>query len=298
MYDHAFRFPSPVDGLELQVYVWHACTPRKGSVLIAHGFAEHAQRYDRFAAALAAQGLEVVAFDHRGHGRSPGPDGVGDYGKGGWASLVSDVGSMLELVRETHTDLPVALFGHSMGSFAAQRLCHDRSERIDALVLSGSTAFEPPHEGEPPAPLDLNAAFEPARTPYDWLSRDAAEVDRYVADPLCGFEGVGERPFTYADLFELSNPVALKGLRADLSVLLLAGEADPLNRGLRGLHQLERLWREAGVARIDTRYYPGGRHEMLNELNREEVTRDAIDWLLDALGASVALPERRPRPAR
>ena len=284
MHDQAFRFPSPVDQLPLQVYVWQARGPDRGSVVIAHGAAEHAQRYDRFACELSAHGLEVVALDHRGHGQSPGPGGLGDFGKAGWSGLVSDVAGLIERVREMHPGRGVALFGHSMGSFAAQRMCHTRSELIDALVLSGSTVFEPPRPGEPPLALELNAPFEPARTPYDWLSRDHAEVDKYVADPLCGFEGrLAGPPFSFEDLLEMSNPTGLKGIRDDLPVLLLAGDADPLNRGLTGLHRLRELWTEAGVRRIDALYYAEGRHEMLNEVNRDQVTQDVIGWLLDVL---------------
>ena len=287
LHDHSFQMKSAADGQSLQVYAWHATAAPRGCLVIAHGAAEHALRYDRFASALVGHGLEVIALDHRGHGRSPGPEGVGDFGKAGWAGLVSDLGQLIDVVRATHSSLPVALLAHSMGSFAAQQLCHTRSASIDALVLSGSTVFDPSGEGEDGdegLELDLNAPFEPARTAYDWLSRDESEVDRYVADPCCGFESQPNgRIFSFEDLVAFGRPEGLRGARADLPVLIASGAEDPLHRQGSGLLELERRWREAGVRRVDTRVYPGARHELLNELNRDEVTDDVRTWLLEVL---------------
>jgi alpha-beta hydrolase superfamily lysophospholipase len=286
MSDAQFRFTSAADGLSIQTYAFQPAGTPRAVVVIAHGAAEHAQRYARFARALNAAGLAVYVPDHRGHGASCGPEGLGDFGAGGWDALVSDLAQLIDHVRGVHPGLPLALFAHSMGSFAAQQLCQNGAVGVDALVLSGSTAFEPPKPGETPPAWTPNAAFEPARTPYDWLSRDPAEVDKYVADPWCGFETQGERRRAARPrgLAALADPAALARIPARLPVLLVAGDADPLNRKLEGLHLLERRWRDAGVQRIDTRYYPGGRHEMLNETNRDEVTRDVIAWLDTVLG--------------
>lgn len=281
MFDEVSRFASAADGLSLQAYAMRPRGIASGIVVIAHGAAEHALRYARFARALADAGYAVAALDHRGHGGSCGPEGLGDFGAGGWDALVADIGQCVARAREAHPGLPLALFAHSMGSFAAQQYCAGGAAGLDAVVLSGSTAFEALRPGEPRGEWRPNAAFEPARTPYDWLSRDAAEVDKYIADPLCGFEGFGERRRNTRppQLLELSNPARLRSTPAGLPVLLVAGDADPLNRKLEGLRLLERRLRDAGVARVDTRYYAGGRHEMLNEINRDEVTRDVIAWL-------------------
>jgi alpha-beta hydrolase superfamily lysophospholipase len=275
------QFKSAVDGLTITFYVWNASAP-KAIVVISHGAAEHALRYDRFARALAAEGFLVVAPDQRGHGASPGPKGLGDFGEGGWDGLVADIGQLIGLTREEFPNLPLVLFGHSMGAAAARHFAPLGSRTIDALVLSGTGVREPPKEGEPPP--NFNAAFEPGRTGYEWLSRDEAEVDRYVADPLCGFEKqqvkvAGSR----ANLSVLADPEQHRKIRSDLPVLLVAGDADPINRKLEGLHILERWWRAAGVQRIDRLYYPGGRHEMLNETNRDDVTRDIIAWIRGVL---------------
>jgi alpha-beta hydrolase superfamily lysophospholipase len=277
MSDEAFRFASAVDGFSLQAYVWRPAHEATGVVVVAHGAAEHAGRYARFARALNGAGFEVVALDHRGHGRSQGPAGLGDFGGGDWNALVADLARLIADVRARRPPLPLALFAHSMGSFAAQQYCVTHDVAIDALVLSGSTAIEP---GALRA-WTPNAEFEPARTPYDWLSRDAREVDAYIADPWCGFEAAGERRKNMrpADVSPFVDAARLARLPRELPVLLVAGDADPLNRKLEGLHVLERRWRDAGVRRVDTRYYPGGRHEVLNETNRDEVTRDVCDWL-------------------
>jgi alpha-beta hydrolase superfamily lysophospholipase len=280
MPDETLHVRSDVDGFDLTVYRWRAAAPR-AVVVIAHGAAEHALRYERFAWALNAAGFDTWAQDHRGHGASPGPDGLGDFGEGGWDALVADIGQVIGLAKAAKPGLPVVLFGHSMGASAAQQFAPDGSTAIDALVLSGSTMREVPPPGSPPPVFEPNKPFEPARTPYDWLSRDEAEVDKYVADPFCGFEiwGEGRRTTNRADPAKLADPGRLARIRPDLPVLLLAGDADPINRNLEGLKLLEDTWRAAGVQRIDRLFYAGGRHEMLNETNRDEVTADVIAWL-------------------
>jgi alpha-beta hydrolase superfamily lysophospholipase len=282
-----FEIFSEIDGLRLQGYRWSPTRPAESLLVISHGAAEHAGRYARFAHFLNQQGVETWALDHRGHGRSPGPAGLGDLGSGGWDGLISDIAQLVRLAREASPNLPLALFGHSMGAFAAQHFCAEHSSLIDAVVLSGSTAFDFPDDMQQLPPFEPNLAFEPARTPYDWLTRDEAEVDKYVADPLCGFEAV--RPvFTIHDLRRLSAPETLAKIRSNLPVLLIAGDRDPLNLSLFGLHRLEEKLRAAGVEQIDSRFYEGGRHEMLNELNRDEVMRDVMAWLRNVLtGAAV-----------
>lgn len=277
MPDQTFTFASSTDGLAITAYRWDTANP-KAVVVISHGAAEHALRYERFARVLNQAGYAVWAPDHRAHGKSPGPEGLGDFGAGGWDALVADVEQLVGLARDAHPALPVILFGHSMGAAAAQQYAPQWSRNITALVLSGSTARDVPKPGEQPPPFAPNAPFEPARTPYDWLSRDEAEVDKYVADPLCGFEMVRLRG-NRADPFRLADPEVLKRIRADLPVLLVAGDADPINRNLEGLNLLEERWRAAGVQHIDKLYYPGGRHEMLNETNRDQVMADIVDWL-------------------
>lgn len=275
---------SQADGTAIKVHRWLVPAPR-GGVVISHGAAEHALRYARFARVLGAAGLSVWAADHRGHGQSAGPGGLGDFGEAGWAGLLSDLRQVLSLAGEALGGAPLALFGHSMGSFAAQQLLPQAPESIGAVVLSGSTAIVVQPRGERVSAPGFNAAFEPARTPYDWLSRDPAEVDAYIADPLCGFEarraggGRSARP----DYATLARDDLFEGTRSRLPVLLLSGERDPIHRDMEGLRTLEQRLASAGVSRVDTRYFEGGRHEMLNELDRDQVMAEARDWMLDAL---------------
>ena len=277
MPDETVQFASAVDALPITAYRWNCAKPRS-VVVVAHGAAEHALRYERFARALNGAGIGVWAMDHRGHGASPGPEGLGDFGTGGWDALVADIHQVVAMAHKAHPGLPLALFGHSMGAAAVQQYAPNWSGEIDALVVSGSTAREVPAPGETPVRADPNAPFEPARTPYEWLSRDPDEVDRYIADPLCGFNIWAKRP-TMGDPARLADPSILSQIRSDLPVLFVAGDMDPINRKLEGLALLEARWRNAGVKQIDTLYYPGGRHEMLNETNRDEVTADVIGWL-------------------
>lgn len=277
--DRMPAFASKVDGFAIQGYVWQHPAP-KAVVVIAHGAAEHSLRYGRFARALNAAGYEVWSLDHRGHGKSPGPEGLGDFGEGGWDALVADIGQFIEMAKSARPGLPVVLFGHSMGSAAARQFAPAGSGMIDGLVLSGSSAVMGRREADgTPAPFNPNAAFEPARTPYEWLSRDPAEVDKYIADPMCGFETRTSQRNNRANSRRLNDPEVLGGIRRDLPCLFLAGTKDPINQDMAGLYELQRLWNEAGVKRIDTLYYKDGRHEMLNETNRDEVTADVIRWL-------------------
>ena len=283
MPDETFQFDSAIDALPITAYRWNCAKPR-AIVVIAHGAAEHALRYERFARALNAAGIEAWAPDHRGHGASPGPDGLGDFGAGGWDALVADTHQLVAMAHKAHPGLPLALLGHSMGAAAAQQYAPTWSDEIDALVLSGSTAREVPAPGETPVRAEPNAPFEPARTPYEWLSRDPDEVDKYIADPLCGFNIWAKRP-SMGDPARLADPAVLSQIRSNLPVLFVAGDMDPINRKLEGLALLESRWRSAGVEQIEKLYYTGGRHEMLNETNRDEVTADIIGWLSKTLVA-------------
>ena len=277
-----FSFASE-DGLEIAYYRWRAPGRAAGIVQIAHGMGEHSLRYEHVAHALNDAGFHVFANDHRGHGRSvKGPESLGDFGAGGWNGLVADMVTLTRLARTREGRLPVILLGHSMGSFAAQQYVLDNSELIAGLVLSGSAAvdklnIDPSQEADLTA---FNRAFEPARTQHDWLSRDPAAVDAYEADPLCGF-GINKRAMETmaASTKRLVDPAALAGIRKNLPIYIFAGDKDPINHDLEWLKPVAERYRAAGIANVSEKYYPDGRHEMLNETNRDEVMRDLVDWL-------------------
>jgi alpha-beta hydrolase superfamily lysophospholipase len=276
-------FTSPVDGLELACYAWDVDEPR-AVVQVAHGLAEHSARYDRFARALNDAGYAVRATDHRGHGASIAGT-PGDFGAAGFAGLIADVAAYGASLRD---DVPLFLFAHSMGSFAAQSVLLTHSQQYAGVVLSGSTALDLLAGGlaqaEEPAGLEaFNAGFE-HRTGYEWLSRDEAEVDRYVADPLCGFDLPDATvPALFGAAGTLADPTSLASIRPDLPLLVASGTDDPLAGGGQLVEVLAQRYRDAGLVDVTVRLYDGARHEILNETNRDQVTADVVAWL-DAHG--------------
>ncbi|MDE2398424.1 MAG: lysophospholipase [Burkholderiales bacterium] len=279
-------FPSAADGTQVVTYAWSDLAGRPvGVVQIAHGLAEHGERYARFAKALNAAGFLVHAVDHRGHGRSA--DGrLGDFGTAGFGGLVADVAQFGAMLREQHGGLPLFLFAHSMGSFAAQAAIIDHSSTWSGVVLSGSTALDMLAAAMANAPADapkgleaFNAGFA-HRTGYEWLSRDDAEVDAYVADPWCGWNVPDDViPSLFGPARRLADPAQLARIRSDLPILIASGDADPLAGGGALVELLGKRYRETGIADVTVKLYPAARHEILNETNRAEVTADLLAWL-------------------
>jgi alpha-beta hydrolase superfamily lysophospholipase len=267
------------DGASIAAYRWNGPEPARFVVQIAHGMAEHARRYLPVARDLIAAGAVVYANDHRGHGHTAGSvEKLGDFGEGGYDALPEDMAILTRHIRKEQPGLPVILLGHSMGSFAAQVYAIDHSDLIDGLVLSGSTAFAEFIKALAESGGMLNTPFEPARTPYDWLSRDPAVVDAYIADPYCGFQG-RDRPDMTTAAQRAADPEQLKRIRPDLPIYLFAGDKDPLNGELALLNILIERYRAAGVTDIAYDFYPDGRHEMLNETNRDEVIANLLRWI-------------------
>jgi len=300
---------SPADGLLLQGYEWLPAGTPRAIVLIAHGMAEHAGRYARFAAALNQAGFAVYAFDHRGHGHSArGSAGLGHFAdRDGWNRAVVDLAAAGELARQRHPGLKLLLFGHSMGSFMAQQFLYEYGSRLAGCVLCASS-------GKPPAIAVLgrliarlerlrlgrrgismlihnmsfgafNRRFEPSRTPFDWLSRDAAEVDKYVADPFCGFPITVQSWIDFLDgLDAMARPANQARIPKTLPVLVIAGTHDPVSGGGKGLRQLLEAYGAAGLSWVESRFYDKARHELLNETNRDAVTADIVAFLERCLG--------------
>ncbi|MFE6509181.1 alpha/beta fold hydrolase [Nocardioides sp. NPDC057767] len=276
-------FVSPTDGTVLATRTWGAeLSAPRGVVQIAHGIAEHGQRYDRLARALVGAGYVVRAVDHRGHGGSvASADQLGHFD---FEALVADVAAMGASLREEFSGIPVFLVAHSMGSFAAQTVILDRSDLYDGVVLSGSTALDvlagALSSAEGPVGLEaFNAGFE-HRTGYEWLSRDEAEVDAYVADPLSGFDLPDTAvPQLFAGAERLADPAAISRIRPDLPILVVSGDADPLAGGGALVELLGQRYREAGLKDVTVTLYPEARHEIFNETNRDAITADVIGWL-------------------
>lgn len=273
----------------------------RGVIQVLHGLGEHVGRYTRFARAASDRGFAVVLHDHRGHG-GHGETKAYFSENGGWHDLVEDALAVHEHAHATFAGMPVTLLGHSMGSYVAQTFAMDYSDRLAALVLSGSTwpskfdaiagnllaRVECWRIGDrrESALLDrlgfgrFNRRFEPARTELDWLTRDEAEVDAYIADPLCG------GPYTAGlwrdltgGLLEIGSDDALNRIRGDLPVLLTAGSDDPVG-GEKGVGKLALHYAQTGHNRMKVKLYADARHELLNETNRELAMADWLDWIV------------------
>jgi alpha-beta hydrolase superfamily lysophospholipase len=287
--ERTFTFEAASDGTAIAAYSWPAPSRPRAVVQIAHGLAEHAGRYRRLAAALNAAGIAAYANDHRGHGASIAPGASpGDFGAGGWEGLVGDMSALTSIIRRENPAAPVILLGHSMGSFAAQTYLLDRSDGVEACALSGSSDLPSlvalAMSGADMSFAAFNKPFEPARTAFDWLSRDHQEVDAYVNDPLCGFEAPPETAFAImAPAARYGEPDELRRIRRDIPILIFSGRDDPLSGGGALIEKLAVRYRNAGVERVTTKLYEGARHELFNEINRDEVTRDFVAWIDEAL---------------
>ena len=272
------------DGTVISAYRWEPSGAPRGVVQLTHGMGEHLLRYDHLATTLVAAGFLVQGQDHRGHGATAGSeDALGVLGADGWNSLVDDIDVLVERTHDRMADVPVVLFGHSMGSFAAQQYLLDHSDRIAALALSGTAAIdllEPALDLD--APIDLSGFNAPFahRTGYEWLSRDDAQVDAYVADPYCGFgldvEG-GKAMFTRAR--DVADPDRLAGIRKDLPIHIMVGDQDPVNGQLALVNAFVERLEAAGLTDVTLRVWGDARHEIFNETNRDEVEADLLAWL-------------------
>ncbi|MCZ2860502.1 alpha/beta fold hydrolase [Blastococcus sp. VKM Ac-2987] len=283
MPDQTLSIDSASD-VRVTAYRWDPAGPVRGILQLTHGMGEHLLRYERLAAALTGAGWVVVGQDHRGHGATAQDGRWGDLGPGGWDELVRDIGRLSAHVRADLPDVPLVLLGHSMGSFAAQQHVLDHSADLAGLVLTGTAALdllEPAMDLDGPTDLSaFNAAFEPARTEYDWLSRDEAEVDAYVADPRCGFglTATDSRQM-FVSARQVADPERLAGLRTDLPVYVAVGDQDPVTGQLALVHGLVQRLRGTGLTDVTLAVYEDARHEVFNETNRDEVVADLLAWL-------------------
>ena len=275
--DDSFTFRG-TDRTEIFTYRWLPAGPVRGVLQIAHGMGEHALRYRAPLQPLLDAGIAIYANDHRGHGRTS-PESLGVFGPGGFAALVDDMAVLSRIIRKENPGKKLILMGHSMGSFAAQIYVVEHSDLIDGFILSGSAALDKLQA--PRGGLSaIGESMAKPRTPFDWLSRDDREVDKYLADPLCGFtvtpDSLGSMLATGAPAVD---PAKLKQIREDLPFYIFAGNKDPINANLTKLYPLIARYQDAGIRDINANFYPDGRHEMLNETNRAEVVTNLKTWI-------------------
>ena len=297
------------DGATLRVYRWTKARAR-GLIHINHGMAEHAARYQPLAEAMLDAGWAVVAHDHRGHGETVELSEDGTLGHfaddDGWARVIDDARAVRRAARADFRDGPLIVFGHSMGSFIALSDQVRAPGTCDGLILSGSDSGQRPlliagsvaarverrrlgKRGQSPVLAAMsfgsfNKKFEPARTEFDWLSRDRDEVDRYIADPLCGTPSSAQLWIDLvAALLELRDDAWLRRLPASLPIYNFAGEDDPVSRGGVGVRTLSERLQAAGIEAVTTELFPEARHECLNETNRDEVIAKIVAWCEERL---------------
>ena len=271
-------------GVEITFYEWPVAEA-KAVIQLAHGLGEHARRYDHVAAALNRAGFAVYADDHRGHGVT-GANQVargqikrqGNLGKGGMTATINQVHQLTELIRTENPSLPIFLIGHSWGSMLAQRIMKTHAADYAGVVLSGSTLMLP---GVVPS-AGFNKKWDklPNSTGKEWLSRDREVGIKFNADPLIF-------PETAIDVFGFLGVTKLlgvpnKSIPSNLPVMLIAGSDDPLG-GERGNKLLLNAFRKAGVEDVTLIVYQDARHEVFNELNKDEVLADVVDWLKASL---------------
>lgn len=293
------------DGAELFVYHWKPDYEiGKGIVQIAHGLAEHAGRYERLAEALTAEGYQVYAGDIRGHGRSArSQQDLGYFADhDGWDRVVRDLVEIAASAKAASPGIPIMLFGHSMGTLLAQQAIYEYPDTYDAVAMSGPNGkagflvqlgrviarIERLRLGKHGRSDLINAlsfdnfnrAYSPNRTAFDWLSRDEAEVDKYIADPNCGFVATNQ---LWIDLLDAIPRIIRREnwarVRPGLPIYLFSGRNDQANDQGRGCEFLAESYREFGLKNTSYRIYPQARHETLKEINREEVIEHLVEWL-------------------
>lgn len=291
--------------LEIFVYKWlpDEGVQVKGIVQIAHGMAETAARYEGFAKSLTNEGFIVYANDHRGHGKTAVQvEKLGDLGEDGFNSMVENMHELNQRIKEENHNLPIFLFGHSMGSFLTQRYICLYGSELKGAIISGSS-------GKQGITIDIarliakgeikkigragksnkldklsfgsyNNSFKPNRTAFDWLSRDNEQVDKYIDDPFCGT--VFTAGFFYdflGGLKSIADNKEIKKVPKDLPIYIFSGAKDPVGKNGKGVLKLVKTYSEHGVVDLTYKLYEDGRHEMLNETNKEEVIEDVIKWL-------------------
>lgn len=313
-----FHYPSARDGCSIHALEWGPEGPPRGIVHLVHGISEHIGRYDETARFLAEHGFLVCGEDHLGHGRTVTDGSYGFFApENGWTLAARDVRALRKLEGARHPNLPYFLLGHSMGSFLTRTYLILWPGTVSGAVLMGT--------GQEPAPLvalgkrisalecrrlgprgvsplvhtlslgAYNRRFRPSRTPSDWLSRDPAEVDAFLADPLCQ-----SRP-TVSLFRDMMGGLQLIARRDQLArmdpsvpVCFLSGQEDPVGGMGRGVEQVVRMFQDAGCRDLSLHLYPGARHELFHEQNRREVWADLLDWLEDRLPPSGPLDGGTP----
>lgn len=304
-----YSVPSKSGIADVYARMWLPESKPCAIIQIAHGMAEHGERYKAFAEYLCGKGFAVLVDDHIGHGKSvKSDDGLGYFGEnGGWDAFIEDERALTEIIKTEYPDTPVIFFGHSMGSFIAREYIrrYGRDERIKAAVICGTSGKNPASgiaiklagaiakikgSGHRSKFIDsvafgtYNSRIKNARTNFDWLTRDEKIVDEYIADKYCGFLFTAAG---YKDLFTVLDTVSGKewysGVANELPLMIIAGEEDPVGAYGKGIKQVYNDLMQSGQKDVTLKLYPGMRHEILNEFGKEKVFEDIALWALSKI---------------
>lgn len=302
MQEKNFRFKGK-DGKEIFAYVWDNAEKPRGVVQIFHGMAEHAGRYADFAGFLNRNGFIVYADDHRGHGKTAGSiDELGCIGDDGFNMMVKDEHLLTGIIKEKHPGLPVYIFAHSFGSFLGQDYIERYGNEISGIILSGSAARKGPeiNLGMTIAAIQrafwgerrksrlihtmafgsYNSRIKNPKSKFAWLTRDEETVKKYEDDPFCGTVfTIGFYYYMFKGLLGLYTKEKLDSIPKDLPVFLLSGDEDPVGDYGKSVKTLFEIYERLGLKNLGMKLYPGGRHEMHNETNKDEVFKDILEWL-------------------
>lgn len=299
-----FYFPSSDGKTSIHAIEWTPDGAPVGVYQIAHGVAEYALRYEPFAEFLCSKGFVVAANDHIGHGLSVAEGAAPLYfgEKDGWTHVVDDMRALCSMTREKYPSLPYFLMGHSMGSFLARTFLIRYPGAVDAAIIMG-TGQQPAFMvagGRLAATLigrkhgfdrynatvdklafgAYNKPFEPTRTRFDWLSANPDNVDRYIADPLCGGEAtVGLFRDMLGGIGFICKPSNVRKMDMDTPVLFVSGAMDPVGDLGVGVGKAYQSFVDAGVKDVTLQLYPGLRHEILNETENQKVYADIWAWV-------------------
>lgn len=301
-----FYFPSSTGKNQIYVRMWipDGDVEIKGTVQLSHGIAEGIDRYDDFAQFLAKNGYAVIGNDHLGHAKSiSDPSEKGFFAEeNGWAYVVADLKGIYNQVRELFPNIPHVLFGHSMGSFLARTYIIKYPTDFDACVLSGTgnqasivvnTGYSiansqvkkngPHGDGTKMANLSMggyNKGFDAKNGETAWLSRDKDVVAAYDANPDYGFTA---QVSVYRDMLGgiklVTDKDNIAKVNKNMPILVMSGSEDPVGEKGKGPKKCAEAYKKAGVKDVTLKLYPGGRHEMLNEINKEQVYDDILSWI-------------------
>ncbi len=300
------------DNIEIFVYKWEPETPPKAVVQIVHGLAEHAKRYARIAEALCTEGYLCYAGDARGHGRTAGDltektlkGKAGVLGPNGWRGVVNDIHELTHIIKKAHPDLPIFLMGHSWGSMLTQDYIQDWGNELKGVILSGTNGkvralvvkagkliiksdIKKRGPNEPSQKMyDMNFKsnnhdwdMDEGATGFEWLSRDKDEVQKYIDDPWCGFVSPASLWLEFLYGFEKIYDSKLEqNIPLDLPIHFISGSLCVIGNKTKHVTAMINRLKKYGIEDVTFKFYQDARHEIFNEINRDEVYQDVINWL-------------------